>query len=96
MAWYGRASDANQLLAEWGNLHGGDGDRPVFVRYWRQSRDSLFIYFAIAFVLEGVHRLLQAWPADGPDAPPSYLLRLVEYGLILVAIVRKNRRSGEP
>lgn len=67
-----------------------------FVRYWRQSRDSLFIYFAIAFVLEGVHRLLQAWPADGPDTPPSYLLRLVEYGLILVAIIRKNRRSGEP
>jgi uncharacterized membrane protein HdeD (DUF308 family) len=33
-----------------------------FVRYWRQSRDSLFIYFAIAFVLEGVHRLLQTAP----------------------------------
>lgn len=64
-----------------------------FVRYWRHTRDTLFIYFAIAFVLEGVHRLLQAWPPDGPDAPQYYLLRLVEYGLILVAIVKKNRSA---
>ncbi|MTW09926.1 hypothetical protein GM658_04875 [Pseudoduganella eburnea] len=66
-----------------------------FVRYWRHSRDTLFIYFAIAFVLEGVHRLLQAWPADDPDTPQYYLLRLLEYGLILVAIVKKNRGAGK-
>jgi hypothetical protein len=65
-----------------------------FFRYWRQTRDKLFIYFALAFLLEGAHRLLQAWPSENVDAPQNYLLRLVEYVLILVAIIRKNRKSG--
>jgi len=63
-----------------------------FLRYWRHSRDKLFIYFALAFVLEGIHRLLQAWPTDTPDQPQYYLIRLLEYMLILAAIVQKNRR----
>ena len=63
-----------------------------FVRYWRHSRDSIFIYFALAFVLEGVHRLLQVWLPAGDDGPEFYLLRLLEYGLILAAIIRKNRK----
>lgn len=64
-----------------------------FWRYWRHTRDPLFIYFALAFVLEGVLRVFQAWSPDNPDAPQYYLLRLLEYGLILVAIIQKNRRS---
>jgi hypothetical protein len=62
-----------------------------FVRYWRHSRDRIFIYFALAFVIEGVHRLLQVWPSAGGDGAEYYLLRLVEYSLILYAIVQKNR-----
>jgi hypothetical protein len=65
-----------------------------FVRCWRHSRDKLFIYFALAFVLEGLHRLLQAWPTASHDEPQYYLLRLLEYGLILVAIIQKNRRAS--
>jgi len=66
-----------------------------FHRFWRHSRDRLFIYFALAFVLEGVHRLLQAWPAREGDPPEYYLLRLLEYGLILFAIIQKNRRASQ-
>jgi hypothetical protein len=65
-----------------------------FLRYWRHTREPLFIYFALAFFLEGVHRLLQAWPSDDTDAPQYYILRLLEYGLILVAIIKKNRRPA--
>lgn len=71
-----------------------------FYRFWRHSRDRLFIYFALAFVLEGVHRVLQAWPNEYPDNPMNYLLRLAEYTLILVAIVQKNQKpkalEGKP
>lgn len=67
-----------------------------FLRYWRHSRDRLFIYFAAAFVLEGIHRLLQVWPEQAADMPAYYLLRLVEYALILAAIIQKNRRASNP
>ncbi|HEY0587780.1 MAG TPA: DUF5985 family protein [Pseudoduganella sp.] len=63
-----------------------------FLRYWRHSRDKLFIYFALAFILEGVQRLLQVWPSEQADPPHYYLLRLLEYGLILYAVIQKNRK----
>ncbi len=66
----------------------------IFLRYWVHSRDRLFLYFSIAFLLEGGHRLLLAWWAGEPDSPQYYLIRLVEYGLILSAIIHKNRGNG--
>lgn len=66
-----------------------------FFRFWHQTGDKLFLYFALAFVLEGVHRQLQATPSDHPDVPEFYLLRLVEYGLIIMAIVQKNRAGHD-
>ena len=63
-----------------------------FLRFWRHSKERLFLYFALAFVVEAAHRLLQAWPSDNPDGPQIYILRLFEYSLILWAIVQKNRK----
>lgn len=64
-----------------------------FLRYWRQTRDRLFLLFSLAFVLEGIQRTLLFINLDGdPNAPHSYLIRLCEYLLILAAIVQKNRR----
>lgn len=65
-----------------------------FLRFWRHSREKLFIYFALAFVLEGFHRLLQAWPTDTEDQSQYYVLRLIEYVLILLAVIQKNRRPS--
>lgn len=65
-----------------------------FLRYWRHSRDRLFLYFSLAFVLEAIHRVLLAWYAGNPDAPLIYLVRLIEYVLILYAIIAKNRASA--
>ena len=39
-----------------------------------------------------LHRFLQAWPSISLDGQKIFLLRLVKYGLILVAIIRKNRK----
>lgn len=66
-----------------------------FLRFWRHTRDTFFLYFALSFALEALHRMLSAaQTADNPDAPMYYLIRLSSYSLILVAIWRKNRRGS--
>lgn len=62
-----------------------------FLRFWRSSRDRLFLYFAIAFGLESVNRALFAWNASRSEEVTLYFsLRLVAFLLILWAIVEKN------
>ena len=65
-----------------------------FFRFWRHTRDRFFLFFAISFWIEGAQRLF-VYHFVGPNesAPEYYLLRLVAYGLIIVAIVDKNRSS---
>lgn len=63
-----------------------------FLRFWRQTRDTLFLAFAAAFIIEGINRisfLFVARPNEG--SPTIYLVRLIAFLLILTAIVRKNR-----
>lgn len=63
-----------------------------FWRYWRSSRDRFFLFFTWSFLIEAVNRvamgLTEAWTED---APVHYVVRLLSYGLILVAIWDKNR-----
>ncbi len=62
-----------------------------FLRFWRDSSDRFFLYFALSFFIEGVHRLYSALhDAGGEDSPLHYLIRLLAYGLILWAILEKN------
>lgn len=68
-----------------------------FLRFWVATRDRFFLYFAISFWLEGVNRFLISHVAGPNEAEPLYyVIRLVAYGLILVAIVEKNRSSRKP
>ena len=63
-----------------------------FLRFWRESRDRFFLFFAAAFFLEGLGRLAVIRSAEiHEDRPYIYLVRLAGYSLILVAIVDKNR-----
>ena len=65
----------------------------LFLRFWRQTRDRLFLYFSASFLLEAVNRTLFAWNgAHSEEATLYYLVRLLAYGLILWAIVDKNLR----
>jgi len=62
-----------------------------FLRFWRKSRDRFFLFFALSFWLEGLGRVLEALSeSQHQDVPAHYLVRLLAYGLILIAIVDKN------
>jgi hypothetical protein len=65
-----------------------------FLRFWRQTRDLLFLAFCASFAIEGLNRfavLFLERPEEGD--PVVYLIRLFSYLLILAAIVHKNRRT---
>jgi uncharacterized membrane protein HdeD (DUF308 family) len=62
-----------------------------FLKFWKQTRDSLFLAFGLAFVVEGLNRcavLLLAKPSEGN--PYIYIVRLLAFLLILGAILQKN------
>jgi hypothetical protein len=67
-----------------------------FLRFWKRSRDSLFLAFACAFWLLGLNQALLAL-TNIPVEERSwvYLLRLAAFVLIIVAIAAKNRKAGE-
>jgi hypothetical protein len=63
----------------------------IFLKYWKQTRDPLFLSFAIAFLVEGFNRtslLLVEKPNEGN--PIIYLVRLAVFLILLIAIVLKN------
>jgi hypothetical protein len=63
------------------------------VRFYRASGERLFALFAGAFAVLALHwALLGALPLQGEHRPLAYVLRLVAFLLILVAIIDKNRR----
>ena len=63
-----------------------------FFCFWRSTRDRFFLFFAFSFWIEGVNRLvLWHWVGPNEDAPGYYLIRVIAYGLIIAAIVDKNR-----
>jgi uncharacterized membrane protein HdeD (DUF308 family) len=69
-----------------------------FLRFWRNTRDRFFLYFALSFGIEGVHRIVATMTFDETeDSPLHYLVRLLAYGLIIWAILEKNlpSRKGE-
>lgn len=68
----------------------------IFLRYWKSTGDRFFLYFALSFALETVSRILFLVHHAGPHEPLIYLIRLVAYGLIMVAIVEKNRTPAKP
>lgn len=64
----------------------------MFLRFWHESRDRLFVHFAIGFWLIGA-----SWAALGVFSPTEearpyvYGLRLLAFVLIVTGIVVKNR-----
>lgn len=62
-----------------------------FARFWHQSRDGLFLSFAIAFLLMGVvQALLSLANIPAEERSWVYLLRLLAFLIIMAAILRKN------
>ena len=62
-----------------------------FLRHWRQTRDTFFLLFALSFALDAATRAgLGLWRVADDAEPLVYLARLVTFGLIVLAIVKKN------
>jgi hypothetical protein len=73
-----------------------------FLRFWRRTSDRLFLAFALAFLLFALNQFL-AYVLDVPNELLNsvYVLRVLGFALILVAIAAKNfstRRAnrGDP
>ena len=66
-----------------------------FLRFWRNSGDRFFLGFATAFVVLGIDWALRAASHPTPETRPYFfLVRLVAFVLLIVAIIDKNR--GRP
>jgi hypothetical protein len=61
-----------------------------FLRFWTRTRDSLFMAFALAFALLSAQQALTIFlglPEE--DRSWIYLLRLLAFSILIVAILRK-------
>jgi hypothetical protein len=65
-----------------------------FLRFWRSSRDRLFVYFVLAFWLLAIGWAALTFLRSEADADVSvYLIRLLAFVLIIIGVVDKNRRA---
>lgn len=66
-----------------------------FLRFWRRSHDNLFAMFSAAFFLLGIQRIALAGVSSMAGTHTlvvwPYLIRLLAFSLIILAIVNKNR-----
>jgi hypothetical protein len=63
-----------------------------FLRFWRATRDRLFGILALAFLVFAINRVVLTALGDDDEARTLvYLVRLVAFALIAVAIIDKNR-----
>lgn len=66
-----------------------------FLRFWWESRDRLFVLFAVAFLFLAAGRVLLSVLYDlGEERILLYLIRLMGFLIILAAIVDKNLRRS--
>ncbi|HJT19675.1 MAG TPA: DUF5985 family protein [Nitrospira sp.] len=63
-----------------------------FLRYWKITGDRFFLFFATSFFTEAVSRAIadQNIPPFGMESL-GYLVRFLQYLLIVLAVVDKNR-----
>lgn len=65
----------------------------LFLKFWRQTRDRLFGLFSLAFLAFASNwTILGLLDPESESRNAAYLVRLLAFGLIVAAIVDKNRR----
>jgi len=65
-----------------------------FFRFWRESRDRLFLMFGIAFAVLGLQQLLYGLTDEASESPVLlYLIRLIAFVIILAGILDKNLKA---
>jgi predicted PurR-regulated permease PerM len=62
-----------------------------FLRFWKQTSDRLFLAFALAFALMALNQGLAQWLGAADERVGfTYVLRVLGFVLILVAVLDKN------
>jgi len=62
-----------------------------FLKFWRKTRDRLFLAFGVAFALLSINQILATFiDAGDENVVYAYVLRVLGFILILAAIVDKN------
>lgn len=68
-----------------------------FFRFWTRTGDSLFATFGIAFLLFAIGQAISVtFDFLQDDKTLVYVLRLLGFGLLLVAIAWKNLAKSKP
>jgi hypothetical protein len=63
-----------------------------FLRFWRETRDRLFGILALAFLVFAINRAVLTALDDNDEARAVvYVVRLLAFALIALAILDKNR-----
>lgn len=64
-----------------------------FLKFWRATRDRLFLFFAAAFFILIVERVVrEGMEIQTEWVPYVYMIRLAAFVVIILAILDKNRR----
>ena len=68
-----------------------------FFRFWRQTRDRLFFIFGVSFWLMALERGVVGYLSQSieHDYTNVFVLRLLSFVLILIAVAEKNWRSKD-
>lgn len=65
-----------------------------FLRFWRVTRDRLFLFFMAGFWAFAVHWVgLRALDATDESRHWFYVVRLAAFTLIAIGVIDKNRRT---
>jgi hypothetical protein len=62
----------------------------LFLKFWRKTRDRLFLTFAVAFWLFALNQLLTSVLPPDREIRFEYLLRVLGFVVILIGIAQKN------
>ncbi|MFT3786908.1 MAG: DUF5985 family protein [Tepidisphaeraceae bacterium] len=64
-----------------------------FLRFWTRTHDRLFLLFAIAFWMLGANWLALSCVQTDEVRTALYVVRMLAFTLILIAVIDKNRVS---
>lgn len=69
-----------------------------FFKFWSRTKERLFLWFGISFVAMGFERLLIGFLHNTrhEDFAFLYLIRLLAFSVIVLAILDTNRRGRNP
>lgn len=65
-----------------------------FFKFWKKTRDRLFMFFGVAFAILSIERIVLLLMSAGESNTAIYLMRLLAFALIIISIVDKNRQES--